>query len=374
MNQDFIRNSDYSPSTKTKYFVWKIDWILTLALLCLCSYGLFILYSASGQDLRLVTKQAMRIMLGLTLMIGIAHLPRLFWIQVAPFIYAIGLILLIIVLLFGTDAKGAQRWIVIPGVARFQPSEMMKIATPLLLASLYARAELPPKFGHLLFGLMLSLIPAVLIAKQPDLGTALLIAYSGFITIILAGLPWRYLFTLIALSIPSAVILWQFFMHSYQKRRVLTLLNPDADPLGAGWNIIQSKAAIGSGGLEGKGWLQGTQSQLDFLPESSTDFIIAVIAEELGLKGVLVLFALYITVCGRSLMIAWNANDSFGRLLAGTFTFTFFIYIFVNVGMVSGILPVVGVPLPLISYGGSSIVSLLASFGLIMAVHVQQHR
>jgi len=360
--------SSYSSLKKPATLFKKIDLALALPLLGIIIYGLFILYSASSQDLYLVLKQGIRILLGWGIIIVIIQTPQIFWQKIAFLAYCTGLGLLIAVLLFGTDAKGAQRWITIPGIMRFQPSEIMKLAIPLMLASLFAHNALPPKKKTLLLGVLAIIVPTVLIAKQPDLGTSLLIAYSGFMALMLAGFPWRYLAILTALSIPSTWVLWQYFMHAYQKQRVLTLLNPDADPLGYGWNIIQSKAAIGSGGIDGKGWLNGTQSQLDFLPESSTDFIIAVVGEEMGFKGIMLLFIFYFIICARGLLIAWNAKDTFGRLLAGTLTFTFFIYVFVNVGMVTGLLPVVGVPLPLVSYGGSSVVSLMASLGFLFAI------
>lgn len=374
MPQDFVRHRSNMLQDGPKSFWAKIDFGLLIPILCLCIYGLYILYSASGQNSALVIKQGIRLALGFFVIAVVIQIPQSLWLRYSFIVYSIGLLLLMAVLLFGTDAKGAQRWIVIPGVARFQPSEIMKLAIPLYLAATFNKYRLPPRFSILFFGACVSLIPAILIGRQPDLGTALLIAYSGFVTLIMAGLPWLYLISLIILSIPSAFIMWNYFMHDYQKTRVMTLLDPTTDPLGSGWNSIQSQAAIGSGGIDGKGWLQGTQSQLDFLPESHTDFIIAVIAEEQGFKGVLLLFFIYFIICARGLMIAWNAKDTFGRLLAGTLTLTFFIYIFVNVGMVSGILPVVGVPLPLVSYGGSSVVSLMAAFGFIMSIHAQHYR
>lgn len=374
MTQDFIRNTGiHRTQSPGALFFMRYDLLLLLPLLGLMIFGLYILYSASGQDMTLVIKQAIRYGIGLGLILAIVQLPQIFWIRIAPVLYLAGIGLLIAVLTFGIDAKGATRWIAIPGFARIQPSELMKLAIPLLLASIYGRGSLPPSIPMILVGFVITLVPTLLIAKQPDLGTSLLIAYSGFVTLLLAGLPWVAVGALALLSLPTVLIVWHFFMHEYQKTRVLTLLDPSSDPLGAGWNIIQSKAAIGSGGLQGKGWLEGTQSQLNFLPESSTDFIIAVIAEELGFMGVLFLFSFYVLICLRGIIISWNAKDSFGRLLSGTLTFTFFIYILVNVGMVTGLLPVVGVPLPLVSYGGSSVVSLLAGFGLIIAVHGQHY-
>lgn len=375
MTTDFIRNTGIRSPTNRNYHAFLCyDLFLIIPLLLLMLFGLYVLYSASGQDMELVLKQIIRFGLGFFIIIIVVQCPQSLWIQLAPFLYCVGVGLLVAVFFIGTDAKGAQRWIVIPGLARLQPSEVMKLAIPLLLASMYAKKSLPPTKFLFFIGSILILIPTLLIAKQPDLGTSILIAYSGFTTLLLAGLPWLMLGALAILSIPTMLMIWHYFMHEYQKTRVLTLLDPSSDPLGAGWNIIQSKAAIGSGGLNGKGWLEGTQSQLNFLPESSTDFIIAVIAEELGFKGVIILFTLYMVICLRGILISWYAQDTFGRLLAGTLTFTFFIYIVVNVGMVSGLLPVVGVPLPLVSYGGSSVVSLMTGFGLILAVHAQHYR
>jgi rod shape determining protein RodA len=295
--------------------------------------------------------------------------PRLFarW---APALYVVCLGLLLAVLLFGVGAKGAQRWIALPGF-RFQPSEIVKLVLPLMIACYLANRPLPPSLRHILISLVLIFVPVVMIMKQPDLGTSLLIAASGIFVLLLSGIYWRYIFGALAVAAAGLPGLWMV-MKDYQKQRVLTFLDPESDPLGSGWNIIQSKAAIGSGGIDGKGWMQGTQSQLDFLPESHTDFIIAVLAEEMGMIGVLFLLAIYLLIIGRGLIIAVRAQDSFGRLVAGSVTLTFFVYIFVNIGMVSGLLPVVGVPLPLVSYGGTSIVTLMAGFGLLMSV--QAHR
>src|SRR5690606_13075422 len=250
----------------------------------------------------------------------------------------------------GHTAMGATRWINIPGVIRFQPSELMKILMPMTIAWYLAKRSLPPRFKHIVISLVLILMPVALIIKQPDLGTAILILASGVLVLFVAGLRWRWIIGAVAAAIPVAVAMWFFVMHDYQKRRVLTFLDPESDPLGAGWNIIQSKAAIGSGGVFGKGWLMGTQSHLDFLPESHTDFIIAVVGEEFGLVGICLLLVLYMLLIGRGLVITVQAQTLFGKLLAGSLTMTFFVYVFVNIGMVSGLLPVVGVPLPFISY------------------------
>ncbi|PZR38727.1 MAG: rod shape-determining protein RodA, partial [Ectopseudomonas oleovorans] len=272
----------------------------------------------------------------------------------------------------GHTAMGATRWINIPGVIRFQPSELMKIIMPMTIAWYLSRHNLPPRFKHIVISLAMIGVPFVLIFKQPDLGTSLLVLASGAFVVFMAGLQWRWIVGAAAAAVPIAIGMWYFVMHDYQKRRVLTFLNPESDPLGAGWNIIQSKAAIGSGGVLGKGWLLGTQSHLDFLPESHTDFIIAVLAEEFGLVGVCLLLLLYLLLLARGLVITAQAQTLFGKLLAGALTMTFFVYVFVNIGMVSGLLPVVGVPLPFISYGGTHLVTLLSGFGILMAIHTHR--
>ncbi len=355
---------------RTRPSLWSythLDAWLLILLLLLCGFGLFVLYSASGQDLGYVIRQAIRMGAGFFVMIVLAQLTPRFLGRWAPWLYVIGIGLLVAVILFGVGAKGAQRWLALPGF-RFQPSEIMKLVLPLTVAFFLAHRPLPPSFKHVVISLILIGLPTALIMKQPDLGTSLLIASSGVFVLLLSGIRWRFIFA--ALGVAGAALpgLWAV-MKDYQKQRVLTFLDPESDPLGAGWNIIQSKTAIGSGGVYGKGWLGGTQSQLDFLPESHTDFIIAVVAEELGLIGVLILLSLYLLIIARGLVIAAQAPDSFGRLLAGSLILTFFVYVFVNIGMVSGLLPVVGVPLPLVSYGGTSIVTLMAGFGIIMSIH-----
>jgi rod shape determining protein RodA len=267
---------------------------------------------------------------------------------------------------------GATRWINIPGVIRFQPSEFMKIIMPMTIAWYLSSRSLPPSIKHTAISLAMILIPFVLILKQPDLGTALLILASGAFVLFIGGLRWRWIISAVAAVVPIAVAMWYFVLRDYQKQRVLTFLDPESDPLGTGWNIIQSKAAIGSGGVFGKGWLAGTQSHLDFLPESHTDFIIAVLAEEFGLVGVCLLLLVYILLITRGLVITVQAQTLFGKLLAGALTMTFFVYVFVNIGMVSGLLPVVGVPLPFISYGGTSLVTLLSGFGVLMSIHTHR--
>lgn len=278
----------------------------------------------------------------------------------------LGIVLLLVTWLLG-EGRGADRWLDL-GVVRFQPSEIMKLAVPMMVAWYFHPQTLPPSLRSSLFALALLGVPAFLIAEQPDLGTAILIAVSGAITVLLAGLRWRYILGLAAIAATAAPVLW-YVMHEYQRNRVRMFLDPEADPLGAGWNIIQSKIAVGSGGLMGKGWLNGTQSHLEFIPERHTDFILAVLAEEFGLLGVVLLLICYLFITGRCCYIAAMAKDTYARLVAGSLGFTFLVYGVVNCGMVSGVLPVVGVPLPLISYGGTSIVTLLAGFGMLMSIH-----
>lgn len=359
-----------SNSLRRRKGLWSytnLDPIMLMLLLMLGGFGLFVLYSASGQDAGSVYRQAVRMGAGFFAMIVLAQLNPRFFGRWSPWLYVLGVALLVSVLLFGVGAKGAQRWIALPGF-RFQPSEIMKLVLPLMIAHYLASRSLPPGLKHSVISLVLIGIPTVLIMKQPDLGTSLLIAASGIFVLLLSGIQWRYILGALAAAGAALPGLWAV-MKDYQKQRVMTFLDPESDPLGSGWNIIQSKTAIGSGGVTGKGWLSGTQSQLDFLPESHTDFIIAVIAEELGMIGVCVLLLLYLAIIARGLWMAANVQHSFGRLVAGSVTLTFFVYVFVNIGMVSGLLPVVGVPLPLVSYGGTSIVTLMAGFGLLMSVH-----
>lgn len=347
-----------------------IDLLLLLLLLLICGLGLVVLYSASGQSMVQVERQALRLGLAFVLMIAIAQVPmRLMRGWAAP-LYLLGLLLLLLVLLVGEQSKGAQRWLDL-GLLRFQPSEMLKLALPMMLAWYLSLRPLPPRLLDLLLASLMIALPAVMIAKQPDLGTALLVTSAGVVTLFLAGLGWRIILGLLGLAAAGAPLLWAI-MHDYQRRRVLTFLDPGSDPLGAGYHIIQSQIAIGSGGVYGKGWLAGTQSQLEFLPERSTDFIFAVLGEELGLSGIIVLMLLYLAVILRGLVIASQASDAFSRLLAGALTMVFFVYLFVNIGMVSGLLPVVGVPLPLISYGGTSLVTLMMGFGILMSIQTRR--
>ena len=349
-----------------------LDAPLLTALLLLVLGGLAVLYSAGGGDLNLVVRQSIRLGAGFLVLLVLAQIPPRsyrFW---TPVIYAIGVILLALVVLVGTEAKGATRWLTLPGIGRFQPAELMKLAVPAMVAWFFSERNLPPNKLDVLAALGLIFLPVVMIAVQPDLGTSILIAAAGLVVLFMAGLSWRLIGLAVVALMIAAPLMYFFVLHDYQRSRVDTFLNPEADPRGAGWNIIQSKTAIGSGGVTGKGWLEGTQSRLDFLPESSTDFILAVLGEEFGLVGFLLLMTIYLVIVGRGFFISWQAQETFSRLLAAALTMTFFIYIFVNVGMVSGLLPVVGVPLPLVSYGGTSIVTLMASFGMLMSMHTHR--
>lgn len=349
-----------------------IDGWLLLILLALAAGGLFVLYSASGKNWDILLKQASSFGLGLLAMFIVAQIEPRFMARWVPLAYLAGTSMLLYVELFGYTAMGATRWIHIPGLIRFQPSEFMKLIMPATIAWYLARGSLPPRLKHICISLLLIGIPFVLVLKQPDLGTAMLILASGAFVLFMGGLRWRWISAAVAAAVPIAVAMWYFVLHDYQKRRIHTFLDPESDPLGSGWNIIQSKAAIGSGGVFGKGWLQGTQSHLDFLPESHTDFIIAVLGEEFGLVGICLLLMVYLVLIGRGLFITAQAQTLFGKLLAGSITMTFFVYVFVNIGMVSGLLPVVGVPLPFISYGGTSLVTLMTGFGVLMSVHTHR--
>ncbi|MBK5939675.1 rod shape-determining protein RodA [Halochromatium roseum] len=347
-----------------------IDLPLLLLLLLVSAFGLLMLYSATGQSVVQVERQAIRLGLALVLMLGIAQLSPAVLRQWSVPLYLIGLALLAAVLLFGDQSKGAQRWLDL-GFLRFQPSEMLKLALPMMLAWYLSLRTLPPRLLDIVVAGLLIGLPVLLIFKQPDLGTALLVGSAGVATLFLSGLRWRFILSLVVLAGVAAPLLWSL-MHDYQRQRVLTFLDPGSDPLGAGYHIIQSQIAIGSGGIHGKGWLQGTQSQLEFLPERSTDFIFAVIGEELGLSGIIVLMLLYLAVILRGFGIAAQAQDAYSRLLAGSITMVFFVYLFVNMGMVTGLLPVVGVPLPLISYGGTSLVTLMLGFGILMSIQTRR--
>ncbi|NNF52508.1 MAG: rod shape-determining protein RodA [Gammaproteobacteria bacterium] len=347
-----------------------IDAVLLSSLLIICAFGLIVLYSAGGQQVDMVIRQGMRFGVAMLALLFVAQLPPGLLRLWSPWVYLSGVLLLLIVLVSGDIGQGARRWLDL-GFIRFQPSEIMKLAMPMMAAWYLHERPLPPDTRHVFVLLAIIIAPTVLIALQPDLGTALLIAASGLFVVLLAGLRLHLIAAMAGMVALGAPALW-YFMHDYQRQRVLTFLNPERDPLGAGYHIIQSKIAIGSGGVFGKGWLNGSQSQLEFLPEPDTDFIFAVMGEEFGLLGLLGLLGIYIFIVSRGMFIASQGQDTYSRLLAGSISLTFFVYVFVNAGMVTGLLPVVGVPLPLISYGGTAIVTLMAGFGILMSVHTHR--
>jgi rod shape determining protein RodA len=347
-----------------------LDVPLTAGLLLLSAVGLVVLYSASGQSTDMIVRQVIRLAAGFGVLLAVAQIPPHHLARWTPWLYGAGMTLLLAVLVIGEVGKGAQRWLDF-GLLRFQPSELMKVAVPMMVARYLAENPLPPSRRSLAAASLMIVIPTYLIARQPDLGTALLVASSGLFVLLFSGISWRLVTGVAATLAAAAPVLWHF-LRDYQKQRLLTFFHPENDPLGAGYHIIQSKIAIGSGGLYGKGWLNGTQAHLDFLPERSTDFIFAVLAEEFGLIGILILLALYFFVVARGLYIGTQAQSSFNRLVAGSLILTFFVYIFVNIGMVTGLLPVVGLPLPLISYGGTSLVTMMAAFGILMSIHTHR--
>ena len=349
----------------------RLDVLLLLPMLAIMTTGLFVLFSASDGDWDTVNRQIRNFLIGVAFLIIVAQI-RLDTLQRwAPALYLGTLFLLLLVPFFGVGVKGAQRWLSL-GFIRFQPSEIMKIAMPLMVAAWVVRSALPPRPTTTVTALLIIALPAAAIAIQPDLGTAILVGASGAFVVFMAGVSWWQVFSGAVAALACIWPAWLFLLRDYQKQRILTLFDPEADKLGAGWNIIQSKTAIGSGGWSGKGYLQGTQSHLDFLPESQTDFIIAVLAEEWGLRGVLLLLLLYCLVVARGLWISFTAQTSYGRLLASAITLTFGVYVVVNMGMVAGILPVVGVPLPFVSFGGTSIVTLLLGFGILSAISTEK--
>lgn len=350
---------------------WNIDKPLMTALLVLALVSLFVLYSASSESIGIVFAQSARLAVGFGLMLVIAQIRPETLFRWTPYLFIVGLVLLLLVLGLGAISKGAQRWLDL-GITRIQPSEIMKLAVPMMVAWYFSRAELPPSLKHILAASVIIVLPTVMVALQPDLGTSIMIMAAGAFALFLAGMGWRWITMLGIIVSASLPLVWNYYMHDYQKQRVLTLFNPEADPLGAGYHTHQSMIAVGSGGLYGKGWLNGSQAHLEFLPESSTDFIFAVYGEEFGLTGIVFLFAIYLYIVGRGLVISLHAQETFTRLLAGSLTLTFFFYFFVNIGMVTGILPVVGVPLPIVSYGGSSIVTLMIAFGILMSIHAHR--
>jgi rod shape determining protein RodA len=345
----------------------KLDGPLLVGLGLLTVYALIVQYSASGQSLETILRTLMRTGLGALAMIALAHSSPNFLRSLAPWLYGAGIVMLLVVDAIGYVGKGAQRWLDL-GLIRFQPSEIMKLAVPMLAASFMHDRRLPPDWRNLIVLAAIVILPAALVAMQPDLGTAVLIFATGALVVLMAGLQWQVIAGLAVAGAGAAVLGWNF-MHDYQRQRIRIFLDPQSDPLGSGYHIIQSQIAIGSGGLFGKGWMNGSQAQLDFLPERSTDFIFAVIGEEFGFLGLIVLLLLYLFIVSRSVYLAAQSSGTFARLLGSSLALTFFVYVFINAGMVSGLLPVVGVPLPLISYGGTSVVTLLAGFGILMGLY-----
>ena len=368
-----IDDSSYARTRRTLFSsarllsVLNLDGPLLLGLGVLAIYGLIILYSASGQSVDTIVRTVMRLALGTAAMLALTHASPNVLRRLAPWLYLIGVVLLLVVAMSGVIGKGAQRWLNL-GLFKFQPSEIMKLAVPMLAAWYLHDRALPPTWRSLLMLALIIFIPTALVAVEPDLGTAALIAASGALLVLMAGLSMRIIVIGLLVAVAAALLGWSS-LHEYQRTRVLTFLNPQTDPLGAGYHIIQSQIALGSGGLFGKGWMNGSQAQLEFLPERSTDFIFAVVGEEFGLIGLIVLLALYLFIVARSVWLAMQTNDTFSRLLALSLGLTFFVYVFINAGMVSGLLPVVGVPLPLVSYGGTSVVTLLAGFGILMGLY-----
>jgi rod shape determining protein RodA len=346
----------------------KLDGPLLIGLALIVVFGLVVLYSASNQNLTVLRNGVIRALLGGIAMCALAQVKPAFLRKLSLGLWIVGVILLIIVDVTGHIGKGAQRWLDL-GFIRFQPSELLKIAVPMTCAWWLHERALPPDWKALLGLAFFILVPTCLTIIQPDLGTGGLILIGGMLVVIMAGLQFRVMFGLAAAGVAAAWFAWQYVLYEYQKQRVFTLLDPESDKLGAGYHIIQSQIAIGSGGVFGKGLLNGSQGQLEFLPERTTDFIFAMVGEELGLLGACILLLLYCFVVGRALYLASEMQDTFARLLAGSLALTFFVYVFINAGMVSGLLPVVGVPLPLFSYGGTSMVTLLAGFGILMSLY-----
>lgn len=375
LNQSLLNkvSQELNPKRRIAYLLWKalrIDPLLLVFIFLLAMTGLLILFSASNQNTGVMLKQTIWLFLGFTVLFIFTYISPVVYQQLAPWIFVIGLLLLTFVLIFGNVSKGSHRWFDL-GFFHLQPSEIMKLAIPMMLAHYFSDKELPPKGIPLMVSLLLLAFPMILTAKQPDLGTAIIIAVSGLCILLLVGLNWQSIFAFLSVGVLSIPILWHF-MHTYQKERVLTLLNPERDPLGSGYHIIQSKIALGSGGLFGKGWLHGTQSHFQFLPAHATDFIFAVNGEEMGFIGCLILLTILFAIFIRCFYISSQAQDTFTRLLSGSLSLTFILSALVNISMVVGILPVVGIPLPLVSYGGSSIITTMAGFGMIMSIHTHR--
>ena len=344
-------------------------WLLCFLLLN-AALGLMVVYSASGQDSQMVLRQAISFGVGFIALFICAQIPPKVYQAISPFFYVLGVVSLILVLLVGETRMGARRWISLPGIGSMQPSELMKFAMPLMMAWFFARRPFPPKLLDIITALVLMLIPFVLVALQPDLNIGLII--PGIFVLFLSGMSWKLILGALSALAIAAPALWMFVFQEYQKKRVITLFDPESDALGAGWNIIQSKIAIGSGGLTGKGYLGGTQSHLGYLPEHHTDFIMSTYAEEFGFIGVFLLISLFAAIIIRCLMIGMDCFHNFGRLFAGAIGLTFFFFVFLSTGMVSGILPVTGDPLPLMSYGGTAVISMLASMGIVMSIHTHR--
>lgn len=345
-----------------------VDMPLLTAIIILCTISMVVLYSAGGEDIYFLGRQGARIGFAASLMFLFARIPPSMLVRWSPILYGIGLLLLVIVLGVGIVGKGAQRWLELGGF-RFQPAEPMKLVVPMMVAWILSRSPLPPPAAAIFLSMLVVLLPVVLVIAQPDFGTAILIFLAGGVVIFLAGIGWKMLVWATAAAGAAVPMLWTLVLHDYQRSRILTLFDPWADPLGAGYHIIQSVIAVGSGGIHGKGWLTGTQSRLEFIPERTTDFIFSVYAEEFGFLGALLLVGLYLFIGLRGLMISFHANDTYSRLLGGCLSATFFFYVFVNIGMTAGILPVVGVPLPLLSHGGSAMVTLMIGLGILMSIH-----
>lgn len=358
-NNNFFRRLHLDP--------WLLLYIFLIAVL-----GCLTLYSASGENVLLLSKQIMSFIIGIIIMVGLAQISPKFYQALSPSFYIFGLVCLVMVFLIGETRLGAQRWIHIPGLGSIQPSEFMKLAMPMMAAWYLSKYPLPPSLLRIVGTLILTIVPFLMIAKQPDLGTSALVLASGIFVLFLSGLSWWFIATSLSLAAIAIPLCWQFVLHDYQKKRVITLFDPQSDALGSGWNIIQSKIAIGSGGTSGKGFLSGTQSHLHFLPEGHTDFIIAAYSEEFGFIGITILILLYFAIIIRTMHISMQCADNYGKLLSGGLALAFFVYVFVNAGMVSGILPVTGIPLPFMSYGGTAVITLMASFGIVMSIHTHK--
>lgn len=364
-----MNNYGSSPGIIGTVLRWlsSIDLVMIVALIMLTVLGSLTLFSASGESEKMMNNHLFHLILAGILMLLASQIPGHLLNRWSVWIYGFGVLVLVLVLLQGAMGKGAQRWLELGGL-RFQPSEVMKLAVPMMIASYFSKKNLPPTFKDVFIATILVIIPMLLIVKQPDLGTALLVGSAGFFVIYFAGISWKWLAAAAVSASIAAPLIFFYGMHDYQRQRVLTLFDPAADKLGSGYHIIQSTIAIGSGGVYGKGWLKGDQSRLDFLPERHTDFIFAVFGEEFGLLGILILLGLYLFIIWRGLYLATKGEDTYARLLGGSLSLIFFIYLLVNTGMVIGILPVVGVPLPLVSYGGTSLVTLMTAFGLLMGM------